>query len=84
MVLLEAQAAGVPVVAYDTGGVSEAVSDGQTGFVIPENARAELSARLKLLLQDDEIANRMSEEGPRFVAKHFNIRGLHEEARAIL
>src|ERR1700742_500301 len=74
MVLLEAQAVGVPVVVYNTGGVSEAVSDGETGYVVPEKAQSELTDRLRLLLQDKIVADRMSEAGPRFVAEYFDRR----------
>ncbi|HVX76005.1 MAG TPA: glycosyltransferase [Bradyrhizobium sp.] len=74
MVLLEAQASGVPVVAYGTGGVSEAIQDGETGFVVTEGDRSRLIERLRLVLENDSIAIRMSEAGPGFVHKHFDIR----------
>jgi glycosyltransferase involved in cell wall biosynthesis len=74
MVVLEAQASGVPVVAYKTGGISEAVSDGETGFLVAEGDESQLADRLKLILQDDATADRMSKAGPRFVAEHFDIR----------
>jgi glycosyltransferase involved in cell wall biosynthesis len=52
MVLLEAAASGVPAVATDAGGVSECVSDGETGFVVPRSdgdALADAMSRLAAL-----------------------------------
>jgi phosphatidylinositol alpha-1,6-mannosyltransferase len=56
IVFLEAAACGVPQVAGDSGGASEAVVDGQTGFVVrrPHDA-AEVAHVLARLLDDDEL-----------------------------
>jgi glycosyltransferase involved in cell wall biosynthesis len=48
--ILEAMRAGLPVVASDVGGISEAVEDGATGFLIPSGDDETLSDRLALLL----------------------------------
>jgi phosphatidylinositol alpha-1,6-mannosyltransferase len=56
IVFLEAAACGVPQVAGDSGGASEAVVDGQTGFVVrrPHDA-AEVTHTLGRLLDDDDL-----------------------------
>lgn len=59
-VLLEALAAGVPIIATDVGGTKEAVDDGITGFVLPQNAADELGARLALLGEDPLLRERMA------------------------
>ncbi|GAB2842067.1 glycosyltransferase [Microbacterium insulae] len=46
LVLLEAQACEVPVIAYDSGGTSEMLRDGETGWLVPEADTAALAARL--------------------------------------
>jgi glycosyltransferase involved in cell wall biosynthesis len=59
LVVLEAMRAGLPVVAYDIGGVAEQVKDGVTGYVVePGNADA-LAGRLRELAQQPDLARRM-------------------------
>ena len=60
VVLLEALAAGLPVVASDVGGVADAVADGVTGFLIQPGDVASLASRIGDILHSDELA-RLSE-----------------------
>ncbi|AQU88454.1 colanic acid biosynthesis glycosyl transferase [Komagataeibacter nataicola] len=73
LVLLEAQACGVPVVTSARGGATEGIEHGKTGFAFAEGDVAALSAYLIRLLRDDALAARMSEAGPVFVAKHHDL-----------
>lgn len=59
MALLEAQAAGLPVVAGDAGGVPDIVTDGETGLLSPEGDTAGFAANLDRLLDDPDRARRM-------------------------
>jgi glycosyltransferase involved in cell wall biosynthesis len=74
MVILEAQASGVPVVTSALGGATEGIVDGVTGFSFSEGDVAALSERLTRLLTDDALAESMSAAAPRFVAEKFDIR----------
>jgi glycosyltransferase involved in cell wall biosynthesis len=58
--VLEAGAAGVPVVATDVSGVSEVVRDGETGRLAPVDDWAALAERVTELLRDDEERATMS------------------------
>ncbi|CAN5755115.1 hypothetical protein BH23ACT4_BH23ACT4_02980 [soil metagenome] len=70
-VILEASAAGVPVVAFGVGGVSEAVEDGVTGFVtVPGDERAMASA-LDRLARDEALRSEMAHAGRDRVRSHF-------------
>jgi len=51
-VILEAYAAGVPVVASASGGIPEIVRDGETGFLVPPGNPARLAARIREALAD--------------------------------
>ncbi len=52
LVLLEAAATGLPAVAYDVGGVGEAVLDGRTGLLVPAGDRTGLRSAIDALLGD--------------------------------
>jgi glycosyltransferase involved in cell wall biosynthesis len=73
MVLLEAQACGVPVVTSARGGAEEGVLDGKTGFAFPERDVDTLCERLTRVLVNDELALSMSEEARAFVRERFDI-----------
>jgi glycosyltransferase involved in cell wall biosynthesis len=61
--ILEAMHAGLPVLATDVGSVAEAVSDGDSGFVVaPEDADA-VRERLQRLIADRDLRERMGEHG---------------------
>lgn len=74
MVFAEAQAMGVPVVSFASGGIPEAVAHGETGLLSPEKDWRGLARDIALLLRDDALWSRMSEGGRRRVAEHFNLR----------
>jgi glycosyltransferase involved in cell wall biosynthesis len=60
-VVLEAMAAGVPVVATAAGGVPEILTDEQTGLIVPLRDPAALAAGVERLLQDEPLRFRLIE-----------------------
>jgi glycosyltransferase involved in cell wall biosynthesis len=58
-VILEAMAAGVPVVASDVGGIPSAVRHGESGFVVPVGDIDALETRLRQLLSDRQLRDSM-------------------------
>jgi glycosyltransferase involved in cell wall biosynthesis len=56
---LEAQAAGLPVVAFRTGGVPEVVADGETGLLVDPGDDAGFAAAVGRLLSDEALRARM-------------------------
>lgn len=73
MVLLEAQASGVPVVTSALGGATEGIREGATGYSFAERAVEALGRILIGLLNNDTILMQMSHAGPNFVASKFDL-----------
>jgi len=65
-VVIEGLAAGAPVIGSDAGGTSEIIQDGESGFVVPGENIEELEERLRQLLADPDLRQRMGERGREF------------------
>jgi glycosyltransferase involved in cell wall biosynthesis len=59
--ILEAQAAGIPVVASTIPGVTEVVDDGSTGFIVPADDAEGYAQRLRQLLCNQDLRARITE-----------------------
>ena len=74
IVVLEAMAAGRPVVATDVAGMPLAVADGETGRLVPEKDAAALAGAVNQLLADADLRRRMGDAGRRRVEEELNWR----------
>ncbi len=72
MVLLEAAASGVPVVASRVGGIPEGMVDGQTGLLVPARDAEALGAAIARLLDDPAARLGMGAAGRAFVERRFD------------
>ena len=73
MVFIEAQAMGLPVVSTLSGGIPEAVKNGETGLLVAERDPAALAEAILRLMQDQELWQQYSLAGRRNVVNHFNL-----------
>ncbi|MEO0644773.1 MAG: glycosyltransferase [Cyanobacteria bacterium J06650_10] len=73
-VFLEAQSMGLPVVSSLSGGIPEAVEHGKTGLLAPEKDATALAKYITMLLQDEQLWGRMSQNASGRVRSHFDIR----------
>ena len=71
--VLEAMAAGLPVVASAVGGVPEIVADGATGLLVPPDDAAALAAALEQLLADAALRRRLGAAGRERVRVRFDL-----------
>ncbi|HSL93592.1 MAG TPA: glycosyltransferase [Bacillota bacterium] len=70
IVLLEAMAAGVPVVSTAVGGVPEIVKDGDTGLLVPAEDPEALADAMQRVIQDPELAQRLRSNGRHWYEEH--------------
>lgn len=70
--VLEAMAAGLPVVATRVSGNEDLVTDGENGLLVPPGSPADLAAAIRRLIDDPELARRMGERS-RARAERFGI-----------
>jgi colanic acid/amylovoran biosynthesis glycosyltransferase len=77
LVLQEAQAAGLPVVATRHGGLPEGLVPGESGFLVPERDVDVLAERLDYLTKHPERWPAMGRVGRKLVETHYDIRGLN-------
>ena len=71
-VLIEAMAAGKPVVASDSGASREIIDDGQQGVLFPPGEDAALASAIARLLSDRALAKEMGRKGQMRVAERFD------------
>jgi len=70
LVYLEAAAHGLPVVAHDVGGVSEAVDDGVTGLLVPPDRPAQLAAAFERLIHDENFRHQLGDAGREWAGRN--------------
>jgi len=75
-VLLEASAAGLPVVATAAGGATEIVEDGVTGFLAPLHDVHALANCLKKLIVNQDLRRRMGHAGYEKVRREFGVEAM--------
>jgi len=72
-VLLESMAAGVPVVATEVGGTSEALEDGVNGILVPAARPQLMAAAIERLLAQPALAGRLAHEARRTIEARFSL-----------
>jgi len=84
MAMLESLAMGVPMVATDIGGASEAIQHGQTGLLVPSGDSTSLASAIERLILDGNARKRMGESGRLLVEEKFRQTGMRAATRAVL
>lgn len=69
--IMEAMAAGLPVIATDGGGTPEIIKDGENGYIIPLHDVERAFKILKKLLSDDMLRKQIGERAKKHIQEHF-------------
>ncbi|MBN8575260.1 MAG: glycosyltransferase [Candidatus Kapabacteria bacterium] len=70
--ILEASAAGVPVISTRHAGIPDVVVDGETGFLVDEHDVLGMSKHMLNVLENEQLARKVGANGRTFVGKNFN------------
>jgi phosphatidylinositol alpha-1,6-mannosyltransferase len=70
--LVEASACGIPVVAARSGGIPDAVREGETGLLVDGERPDQVAEAVRLLLRNSELARRLGAGGRRAVETFYN------------
>lgn len=74
--ILEAMAAGLPVIATSVGGIPELVRHGETGLLVPPDAPTHLADALRRLRAEKALRQRLGTNAQRFVREHHTPEGM--------
>ena len=70
--LVEASASGIPVIAGNSGGVSDAVRHGETGILVDPEQPADIAAAVRQLLDNPQKASALGAAGRQAVESYYN------------
>jgi len=79
VVLMEAQATGLPIISTYHTGIPEVVVDGKSGFLVPEKDVDALADKLEYLIEHPELWPEMGRYGRKFVEERYNIKKLNQQ-----
>ena len=69
---LEAMRCGLPVVAFEAGGIGDWLVDGETGYLVPWMDREQYANRIETLLRNKKLARTMGENGREVAERRFS------------
>lgn len=84
VVILEASAAGLPIVSTFHAGIPDTVIHEETGFLVEENDWKSMARYMQELLLDKELYQNMSIKGKEFVRSHFSMKAHLEVIQNII
>jgi glycosyltransferase involved in cell wall biosynthesis len=73
LALLEASAAGLPIVCTDVGGNTEIVKHDQTGIIVPLNDRSRLTAALSEVVSNEDLRRKFSENARQWAKSNADV-----------
>jgi glycosyltransferase involved in cell wall biosynthesis len=84
LVLIEAMAAGVPVVATDVPGIRDVITDGVNGVLAPTHDVSVLAGAIGHVLDDDQLRAKIIEGGRAAVAQRYNWDAVFKQYQSLL
>ena len=73
---IDAEATGLPVITTDWVGCRDTVIDGENGFIIPPHDSFSLAEKIKLLVEDSALRQKMGISARAYAEKYFSIQNV--------
>jgi glycosyltransferase involved in cell wall biosynthesis len=70
-VIVEAMAAGIPIITTNQGAITESVKDGVNGFIVEKRNPRQIAEKIKFLIDHPDIRKKMGEESRRLYLENF-------------
>lgn len=70
-VIVEAMAAGLPIISTDQGAITESVIDGVNGFIVEKQNSQQIAEKIKILIEVPELRKKMGKESRRLYEENF-------------
>lgn len=83
LVLQEAQAMSLPVIATNVGGIPEGLINSQTGFVVLEKSPYAIAEKIEYLVKNPDKAKQMGVRGRQYVKENFDLKIITEKMISI-
>ncbi len=77
--IIEAMRAGLPIIATNVGGINELVSDNENGFLINRDDKSLLKKRLRQLLLDETLRQKMGDVSERHFLRNFTFTPMYQK-----
>ncbi|HKL02537.1 MAG TPA: glycosyltransferase family 4 protein, partial [Cryomorphaceae bacterium] len=81
--IVEAIAAGLPVVSTNRGAIAQSVRDGQNGFLLENPDPGPLAEKIQMLLRDPSLREKMGRESRRLYENHFTASAMTEKLSGV-
>ena len=82
--VVEAMAAGLPVVAYQWGALPELIEEGETGYLLPLGDVAGVSRRVEQLAENPSLRQRLGEAGRRAAVSRYDVSVTRERLEQVM
>jgi glycosyltransferase involved in cell wall biosynthesis len=70
-VIVEAMAAGLPIISTDQGAITESVIDGINGFIVEKQNPSQIAEKIKLLIENTDLRIKMGKESRRLYEENY-------------
>jgi glycosyltransferase involved in cell wall biosynthesis len=84
LVVLEAMQRGLAIIASEVGGIPEAITDGETGLLVPPNDEGALAEALKRTLLDPDLRRRLGEAARLRIGQRFSRESFESAIRRVV